>query len=404
MSSAKDSGLNLLASVYAAQSGIGTESYMLGNTKEDSRTFSARRLLTGMRSLANVNWTKVHIYWEAQDLGKEDVEFIDSELRTLFPKATVVRGTLETARRWSTALSHFDSDEAVLIHANHDHALLPGKEESLEKISRRLVGPNPEHKLAMVTHFPEQVAQLAKLRPLAGGPLAWGGDLIKTSSAWGTVLANVGFALTWWDEKKFQHSKITRPDNPFGPSVSFTQVDLIIPNTEIMRHLDGYSHVGILDPAAALINQYDEEFSKRDWAQSLWPKRAFAFNVNGPDLIRTSCMQGEKKPFDKFRIGMARLDVAWSLKIYLAGAYRIANSPDPLGPLTSLASIVVSLFQPKSIWGLVSKALDPIILIFLKFPFAPSRQRKLWFDKIHELGTRGFLRLLSLQRRIRKQN
>jgi hypothetical protein len=55
----------------------------------------------------------------------------------------------------------------------------------------------------------------------------------------------------WWQSDFTNGKKFVRPDNPFGPSVSFISAPVYIPNREFFRHLDGYGHVGIKSKSAS---------------------------------------------------------------------------------------------------------------------------------------------------------
>lgn len=383
---------HLLASVYAANSGLGNEVYSLGNTDERNQTFSPRRLLSGIYSLSEISWDSVKIFWDLSDSTLELGTKLEKELKRIFPLASISFGCLETAQQWRQALYEYEPESAVLIHANHDHALLPGKSAALIETANKVMGKEPSEKFAMITHFPEQVARLAiptaslkTMRKNISG-------LLGATSSWGTVVTNAGFARTWWLGERIQKIKITRPDNPFGAGVRFEETDLIVPDTEIMRHLDGYGHVGLFEPVTPLRNIYDENFFPREWTHVFWPSRTFATHSTSADLLKTYSENPTSSFGNRVRMGIARLEVAWSIRVYFAGAARIVNSPSNLGALAASLAIICSLLSPKIVIGILSKFVEVAFMFALLFIPAESRKARPFFNDVYTLGLLGAVR------------
>jgi len=180
-------------------------------------------------------------------------DFIAQSINSKFPEARIYWYQLTTFELWKTASDQVPKDtDQILLFTNHDHAYVASSESlfrefahSCQEVGSRVIGA--------ISHWPEVVGQL-KLRstslPTANKAKVFLG---KTDWTIGTCLISRELFAEWWIEDFTQGANIVRPDNPFGPSVRFSEATLVVPYFELFRHMDGYFHAGINSPSALAI-------------------------------------------------------------------------------------------------------------------------------------------------------
>jgi hypothetical protein len=197
-------------------------------------------------------------------------ELIEKRILTYFPKAKVAWKRLGSFEDWNLSMKAIPiSCELVLLQSNFDHAYV-AKEGKIFSVFANEVKRADRRSIGEVTHWPEALAEIAQ---------PWHRNQKSrieenyferfTNNVVGTSLISKKLYEEMWTDDFTGGSKITRPDNPFGPSVKFSSAVHLTPRQELFRHLDGYSHVGIksywvkkLSPCCVIINN---EVIHSDW-------------------------------------------------------------------------------------------------------------------------------------------
>lgn len=284
--------LHLLVSVIITDSGL-----MRVNTGHLSRPHGGRLalFLTSLASLKQLPWTSGRIHVAFDSAYKEDSARTLAVIQEWFPRAEVLSGRLSTYQEWSDeVVHHTPTGSVVLLAANDDHALMPGASDEFMRVARALSESSSLECMGLVTHFPEVWAMTAT----PWGPSSRIEDDILwscTSDPIGTCLVRSEFLLSWFESDFTGGAIFVRPDNPFGPSVSLQGASCVIPRREVMRHLDGYSHVGIrrpcspLRPTVTLASVQQTSDVESTWISGDWPRSLRAWRASSKiDLIRTS--------------------------------------------------------------------------------------------------------------------
>ncbi|MBI3429117.1 MAG: hypothetical protein HY050_03480 [Actinobacteria bacterium] len=186
---------------------------------------------------------------------KFDGEYIPSKqvvfdrVTEIFPSARIVNERLDTFYSWGKAASEIPDDIGfVLLKTNHDHAFVGESIDDfkvflndLEALGSRTIGG--------ISHWSEMVGSNDLEESDSRREKSFN-FLKKTTWTIGTCVVSKSLFDEWWEEDFTGGLRIIRPDNPFGPSVSFNPCPMLIPPREFFRHLDGYGHVNVRSPFA----------------------------------------------------------------------------------------------------------------------------------------------------------
>lgn len=273
-------------------------------------------------------------------------EFFQRELEKNYSGATYLPGRLSDFASWKKAVMALTGDWTLLA-CNHDHAFVSKVQEWQGFLT--LLDASP-YNLAHISHWTEA---------LGWHSLEW-----KSSEAVGLELGfqaseTIGTALfrTTFLQECFAHdftdgAKFVRPDNPFGPHMTFRQSRVVVPQTEFFRHLDGYGHVG-LDASFASALRPQWRIGERGLEQHPWK---IAKDPSQPgDLLSLGDVYtlGDSSP--KWTENQVR-----NLS-YLATRYRVR--------LSTLLPLLRALSSwPKTLRALTNCFSDPV---FWKSAFAP---------------------------------
>jgi hypothetical protein len=141
------------------------------------------------------------------------------------------------------------SSDLILLITYDDHAFIDDNTDEFLQVAERVLELNNDGKqvYGLLTHFPEIIGSL----PLYSGTrfLQTHRDycLIPARKPLGAVLLTYSTLQDWFKSNIWGKGRIVAPENYFGPSIITPYATGVVPKKEILRHLDGYSHVGIVE-------------------------------------------------------------------------------------------------------------------------------------------------------------
>ena len=311
------SDMHLLVSVFVTDHGLRRYKTGIARSATDSRLDV---FLTAMKSARAIPWSSVCIFFELDGVYARYTDRVREVLATWFPGSMVAARRLEFFGDWNRVSHDYENGGCILLNTNDDHAFVPGGHDPLLALADEVCGVSDRRALGNVTHFSEAWGNATT--PWSHGAMTPRGHLmIPVSWTVGTCLVTTEFFRSWWGADFTNGSRIVRPDNPFGPSVEFEPAPSFVPMREVMRHMDGYSHVGLKRPLAPLrstvkLNESAGVTSLDDqaWQVGDWPKRLYAWSGRPhPDIRRTSTLSPTSSR--DFRGDVAALQSAWAHRI-----------------------------------------------------------------------------------------
>jgi hypothetical protein len=220
--------------------------------------------------MSNLGITSQSFYLEIDDNFLSLKVLIKERILYYFPKAKLFWKRLEHFKDWNMSMDDIPNNcELILLQSNFDHAYV-AKDVKLFGIFANQLKQVDSRAIGEITHWPEALSEISK-------PWVRSQELIieekyfqrNTDRVVGTSLISKKLYEEIWKNDFTQGKKITRPDNPFGPSVKFSPAVHLSPKYELFRHLDGYLHVGInsewvkeLLPCCVFINN---SITHSDW-------------------------------------------------------------------------------------------------------------------------------------------
>lgn len=215
-----------------------------------------------LASYASMTWEEVHLYYE---LGPE-FEHRNEELRLyareLFPRALLLNeNRISTLSGWREALSLLPGspEQLIWLSCNDDHVLIHHDSATINEIERvagSLLSVT-RHVSVLVTHWQETVAAperyrlLKKLGSRLSETPAYRAEVVSVGDLWSvtslrsaisTQIVNKALLNFWFSEPNSLPLDLRRTD-----LIERFPDDLlsICPHSELVRHFDAYSHVGI---------------------------------------------------------------------------------------------------------------------------------------------------------------
>ncbi len=307
--------MHLLSSVFLTPNGLPSNrnSYRIKPlAPEEDPFFRVGRFLTSLWSLRKVNFSSAYLYISVDKVWATHEEAIVRSVREILPESTIRSARLSTAAEWLLAAEKFPQSDAVLLHANDDHAIVsPGGVVELERLDRTIQAFG-NLRLASVTHFLEdKFINSVVVEGQEDSPYMFG----KTSLGLGNQLVRGDFLRSWFlPENLHPTEAIVRPDNPFGRSVHFQEEQVLLPNREVMRHMDGYGHILSNRPLGPLRNLllFNPEdrgvafrIAEEEWVGGLWPQRILGFSGEGCDFHLAERGQGSRGFLKDIRLQVA---------------------------------------------------------------------------------------------------
>ena len=220
------------------------------------------QFFTSIHSMYNLGIKSQSFYLEIDENFLSLKGLIKETILFYFPKAKLIWKRLEYFNDWNKSVKDIPKNsELILLQSNFDHAYI-AKDVKLFSIFANQLKRVDSRSIGEITHWPEALSEISK-------PWTRGQELIieenyfqrNTDRVVGTSLISKKLYEEIWRNDFTQGKRITRPDNPFGPSVKFRPAVHLSPKHELFRHLDGYLHVGInskwvkeLSPCCIFVN------------------------------------------------------------------------------------------------------------------------------------------------------
>lgn len=375
---------HLLVSVYVTPRALAFQNYDLAAVPgSGGEFFRLERFATMLSTLGSLDWLSVCINYELDPEWSNFYPEVDAHIRSLFlANLEISHSRFESASEWLKAASRYDPQALIFLNSNDDHALL-APEEFVNFADQMLAS---KAVLGLVTHFPEfKGMQYRRFQHLRNP------GRCNVGYALGTTLVSGGFFQSWWEAylRAYPGSRIVRPDNPFGPSVTFAPTLAALPNTELVRHMDGYSHVGVGYPAGPLRNLFTLDESTLGLIQTeptftagKWPARIQTRDGYGSDLLELpqswSVVIGVR-----LRESVAIVKLAWSFRVAVFDVVQLLK-PKSIGQwMTAGLSAVLALASRAGLVRLFDYVFDYPVLLVLR-----------------TLGAFGFTRLERIAGRI----
>jgi hypothetical protein len=323
-----------------------------------------------MSTLSQTDWASVTIYYEVDESFSLEKESVKKSLETWFPNASLHDFRLQYPFEWRKALDAYPEKSLILLNANDDHAMVPNANGSLEDLLSRMSGIQPPD-IGLVTHFPEMSGLLGREKLKSALLLRKRLPLrcLSIDFSMGTILVRARLAKEWFSSGRLEEQgRIVRPDNPFGPSVSFAPTVAVVPVDEIFRHLDGYSHAGLFKPIPPLRNVFFDIRNPvdkvRSWKVGHWPETLLAFTGRGVDILST--IPPSSSVIDQARSVVARCKLHWGLRIDLAFLTTIRSEPSEVSHVSLFLGAMTFLSTPVGLRNVIDGLiLDPLLLVLL---------------------------------------
>jgi hypothetical protein len=171
---------------------------------------------------------------------------LEAYMLSIFPqdKLEINWYRIDRTRQWREISEQFDNDELIWYEGNDDHIFIDSNLDMIESAINRLeLDPDP-NAVVYYSHWPEQM----RMSLLHNGELTADGDFIKFQ--WDTVdsllLMKASRFKRYWFETDCGEDNMYRSD-PLGWQYGYKIPGTVYsPTKELIRHYDGYSHVGKL--------------------------------------------------------------------------------------------------------------------------------------------------------------
>lgn len=321
----------LLVSVFVTNNSLSSVGE-IGHSRTGSSIERLEIFLTSLRSWAKLGLVNSYFFIELDDDFVEYRDLVDSEIKLNFIEPIIEWRRLLYFEDWykiSQILMKKNIDLITLM-ANDDHAYVHRDSQPFLDFSKEVLElseRNEGRALGDLTQLPGPIRLLSSYSTFHPNK----GDMnrsFKVTTMHGCSLVTPKLFLEWWAFDFTEGKRIPRPDNPFGPSVQFSQANVLIPSVEILRHMDGIGDgtritrkYNVLRPSCRV--QKNEDASKGDiswklvetpWEYGLWPRSPYSHNKNGgPDLYRM--FPHSNSLIESFLVDMSRLIVAFQ-KVY----------------------------------------------------------------------------------------
>jgi hypothetical protein len=255
----------------------------VGYYKETGPTNKLDQLVTSLTTISKLTPYSADIRIKLDDSYKAQAPSIETLVHNLYSeKLSYSQHRLEKFNDWQAAISLIPSEtEWILLSNNHDHAYINESVNEWHDFIEILT--ESDYQIAHISHWTEALGW-SRIRV---GHLSYIGRHLyyNDSTTIGTILIRKTFFQNCFNSDFTLGSLFVRPDNPFGPTLRFKQTQVLIPDTEFFRHLDGYGHVGLVDTYSSSLRSSSEFIQGRNlvfpWSYGLDP-----FETKKTDLLR----------------------------------------------------------------------------------------------------------------------
>lgn len=320
----------LLVSVFVTNKALSSPGN-LGHSRTGSPIERLEIFLTSLRSWSKLAIERSYFFIELDEEFVQYRDLVAAEIESGFANPNIRWKRLLYFKDWAEVSSMIAKDvDLIVLMANDDHAYVhPDSQPFLEFCGEVLdmSSKNNQRALGDLTQLPGPIRRLAHYSPFDFKE----GDSrrsFKVTTIHGCCLVTPKLFAEWWVNDFTEGKRIPRPDNPFGPSVEFAPVSLLVPSVEIMRHMDGIGDgtrisrkYNVLRPTCRIEEVAGADSVSRTplvryipWSYSLWPESPYSHSKKrGADLYRMYPL-GDSF-IEKFRVDLSRLVVAYQ-KVY----------------------------------------------------------------------------------------
>lgn len=271
--------VHLLFSVYLTSEPLTPKGYYRNSVEQDKMN----QLLTTLSSIRDLSFASGELRIELGDEYATRQLAVESFVDQRFNQLRYVNKRLENFGDWARALSEIPkTTDWVLLLNNHDHAFI-GRDKNQWNEFLSVITPLRTFDLIQISHWTETLGW-SKLRV---GSLTEGRKFLyfRDTTCIGAVLIRPELLQSCFDRDFTKGARFVRPDNPFGPKMTFSERPVLVPDTEFFRHLDGYGHVGLTDKFASSLRSnatmsVDGELVQQDWQYAQHP-----FESDSKDLL-----------------------------------------------------------------------------------------------------------------------
>lgn len=217
--------------------------------------------LYALASYAVLDWSAVVIKYELEDKSKS--EYFESEVRKLFPKATIIQGRSDSQAKFqeSIKLLRTFSDEWVFYAGNNDHPFVSASKDTLNHCLARANELKKENRFVSI-YLSQMLEGLGAMDPHSiRHEKNWKKLGEDEWCAWASVKGGYFDAIQivsmelfehWFSSKDLSASKVRlfRSD-PLEHLIDVPEQLVVVPKNELCAHFDGYSHLvlhGYSDP------------------------------------------------------------------------------------------------------------------------------------------------------------
>ena len=381
--------MHLLSTVFLSPIALQGQRYDTSKLRLDEDELARiGRYLTGLKTLAALPWASAQFHFSLDEVWKKYEADLTLQVEQLFPGCRVSNARFCHPADWHGAVLGMPEDSLLYIHANDDHALVAETHSFMEE-ARRL-SRDPDAMLSMVTHFPEVKGMLYRQKPFRS---LREDDSIMVNYALGTSLVKVGFYKSWWAPEKISpQEKIVRPDNPVGQSITFPPTKCLVPRTELIRHMDGYDHILLQRPLGPLRNTCSlgaasarGSHNQPAFTPGLWPDKVLGLHGKGPDFHSLEITDGW---FRNVRIGIARINAQWALRVHFGDLSNARNYPSRLPIGVFCFSAALATLIPRNFLNVIDLAIDALVISPMFFAARKAPDRFRWVSKVYYLGAR----------------
>jgi hypothetical protein len=254
-----------IVSGYGSESGSSNDQRrgtLLANFRDSLNTYKWQEKIDVVKytlaSYSKISWDKVIIRFECEDIG--EVLGFAGYCQKLFPTAKVINERSATAAQYTSAFNTIDApdDAWVFFSPNNDHPYLAEPEDLIQFVlsADKILENYPNHTVSLVySHFTESMNDNLVTDPKWGyyynifKRVIYEDKKIIVTKSNGTVndsikLYKLSQLKNFFSETKNKGRVIRIEDTEFYFSKDDKTI-VITPKTELCRHYDSYSHIGI---------------------------------------------------------------------------------------------------------------------------------------------------------------
>lgn len=230
----------VLMSVKVTDHRLGT--YHRGAWYPDSGRFDVFKYCLASHAVLEPVVDKFVFYIDLAELSHRQDE-LEAYMLSIFPaeKLEITWQRLNHTHEWRAAAEKFTDDELIWYSGNDDHIFIDHDLDMIQSAITTLNADPDPMAIMYYSHFPEQMRNSLRL----GGELTADGNFIKFP--WENFdaiqLMKAGRFKKYWFDTDGGDNVIYRSDflDKYGLSI---QHNVYAPTKELVRHYDGYSHVG----------------------------------------------------------------------------------------------------------------------------------------------------------------